>query len=1392
MADPLSMAASLIAVVQISGGIISLCYDYRRGVQGAKKDVATLQREVQSLRDVIEQILKLLDTEDEYTLPLLRKMSASNNSFDEYEEQFRSLEDRLRSPVSKWRKLGHQLLWPLRERELTKDLEAIHRMKGILEFGLVADTAFSIMEIRKDTRDLKERIRNFHREADLPKEQKLQVMLEWLGAPDPSFRHNELRRKRAKDTGSWLLNSNSFRMWHDSESSSFWLHGIPGCGKSVLSSTVIEHVRHHDSSRERDVALAYYHFDFSDEVISRPDLMLRSLISQLSSWNGEPPGALEKCAADHFYKSRYASSDRFHDGIAQPSKEDLINILRGVTEELEDVILVIDALDECIDQYELLEHLDSMLSWNTKGLRIFLSSRNTPLITSILDSKATLAVGAESANVGEDIKTFVQGQLKTHPKLRKWPASLRNEIHNTLTTGAHGMFRWVDCQLSTLGKCITTRDVKKALKALPKTLSETYASSLRSIDEAHWDYAIRILMFLALSPRPVTIGEAVDILAVDFETGDVPLFDEDLRMPDETDILAMCATLVKAATIRQLGTDGEIIELVELRLAHYTVKEYLLSEAFKPTFPHICPFRNEQEAYSYATQVSLAYLLDLQHNLSAELLEDRPFSRHAAELWTYYYQRSQPDSILIKLALQLFQNDGETEPYRNWCRLFDPSRPWRQPDIYREVFPSPLYYMCVQEIEPMVFGLLEAGADPNKDKRIYGTCLQSAASNGRVGLVKALLQAGANPNDSADDYQEGLYCNSINAASAAGHVEIVELLLQHGADPNNSSRFPTRGSALTEASRRNHVGVVELLINAGADPNTYHSKPRDVNPLEAAASRGHKECVALMLPKASKTTALGGLREAYRHESREVIETFIPFIPDGVMYAASSLGYEDLVIDLLAKGAKPETSINNGYRGEDDTASALSEACRAGHLQIVRRLIDNGADINAKSDDSSDGTYPLANAVFGGYMEIVDLLLRHGVDANTSGLSGPALQIACFKGHKEMVEALIKHGASLTCGDGRYGGPVQAVVLGNHLDVLELVVAAGADINLEAGERRIWTGDNTHRSGSAIQAAASASNMAMLNWLLDHGADVNIQGVENGFRCCGVPLAIAAEAGNLEMVHRLLEAGAVVDRVGKSPYSSPAIFEAAKKAHVEVVKCLLSAGADPNSLGSYYGDRITTLAQACMGKSEAVVEVLLEAGADVHVRNCYRDQDEPVLVTAAREGTIEIIRALVRHGADVNEQAKDGWTALHAAAKIPGKEDVVRALLFEFSADPSVPLVNGSLPIHTAASWGETGCIELLVEGGTDINARSTNGRTPLHWAAASEYEREDAIEWLLDHGADYALEEYGTNMTARDYVEMKAQKGVDQVKILEIFDAKTRPQTRVVDDLLDEKILEI
>lgn len=886
-------------------------------------------------------------------------------------------------------------------------------------------------------------------------------------------------------------------------------------------------------------------------------------------------------------------------------------------------------------------------------------------------------------------------------------------------------------------------------------------------------------MWLATSPKPLEINEAADVLAVNLDSESGPVYDEDLLVLDPTDIPAMCTSLVVTATTCLRRRNGDFEETIQLRLAHYTVREYLLSEAFFSRFTPTILFANESQVHTFTAKTSLVYLLSMQDTLTDEPQKCRPLSRHAAEFWVYHYLAPQKETSLECLALELLRDNGQTETYRNWCKLFDPSKPWREPDLLRNKFPDLLYYASSEGLEPLVRALLKTGADSNTAGEIHGTCLQAAACNGHVGVVRALLEA--DPHGGG-----GLHENPLIAASDSGYAEVVELLLAHGADPNNEV-YSSLGSSLTTASRRNHIEVVRQLINGGADPNIYHFKPPDVNPLEAASSRGYRDCVALMLPKATRKTALLGLEQAYNARAdRDMLKTFIELFPDAVLNYAAALGYEDLVAELLDRGAKPETTLYRSAHTENNAlkASALVEACAEGYLAIAKQLINRGADVNAReqSEEWSNQSYALATAAREGNVEMVKLLLTHGADVNANGNYGPALQIAAYKGRREIVQILIEHGASLEDGTGSYGGPVQAAVLGDHVDILELILAAGADVNMMAGSARFFS-DSVRLSGSPIQAAVFCSNIPMVDFLLKHGANPNLRGTRQLHWTHGAehgteaPLSIAAQLGDLDLLNRLLDAGGNVNQPIEESDVEPALFSAVKGGSLRVVNRLLDAGADPNALCHTSVGLTTSLAEACKRQNTLVVEALLKAGADIHKYRDCGESNEPFIHTAARCGEVDMIRVLVKYGANVNEQCPGGETALHKAAK-SGRQNCIKALLEEFRADPSIALVNGSLPIHTAASWNTPECIQLLVQAGVrvqaGVNVRNKTGRTPLHWAADRAAPR--AVEWLLQNAADDRVEEHGTNMTARDYEELrmltdKLRKKEEIAGVLEMFD---------------------
>src|SRR5579862_5175895 len=127
-------------------------------------------------------------------------------------------------------------------------------------------------------------------------------------------------------------------------------------------------------------------------------------------------------------------------------------------------------------------------------------------------------------------------------------------------------FRWTVCQLDALEKCLSLPMLRKALSSLPKTLDDTYARILCSIDEDYSENALKILQWLAWSARPLRIEEIAEIIAVDIE--DNPRFDPERRFPEPQDILILCSSLV---TTTAEGPRGEATGK-HVRLAHFSVK----------------------------------------------------------------------------------------------------------------------------------------------------------------------------------------------------------------------------------------------------------------------------------------------------------------------------------------------------------------------------------------------------------------------------------------------------------------------------------------------------------------------------------------------------------------------------------------------------------------------------------------------------------------------------------------------------------------------------------------------------------------------------------------------------------------------------------------------------
>jgi hypothetical protein len=328
------------------------------------------------------------------------------------------------------------------------------------------------------------------------------------------------------------------------------------------------------------------------------------------------------------------------------------------------------------------------------------------------------------------------------------------------------------------------------------------------------------------------------------------------------------------------SAEGDAGGYAVVQLAHFSVKEFLLSPELHKTRNHLAP----RFAKAEVAKVLLVYLINLNHDLTpAQIVQEFPLSVFAACHWPSFCVEAGPDDDLLNhFTIQIMEYGSDR--YRTWLCLYDPERnriekPWTDRIACRKRTEiSPLYFAALIGLMPALQHLLQIGADVTARGGIYGNALKAASAGGHTEIVQLLLIKGAEVNAQGDTYGNALY-----AASFRGHVETVQLLLDKGAEVN--AQGDTYGNALYAASFRGHVETVQLLLDKGAEVNAQGGAYG--NALQAASLGGHIEIVQLLLDKGAEVNAEGGLCGT-------------------ALQAALVGGYKEIVQLLLNRGARAD------------------------------------------------------------------------------------------------------------------------------------------------------------------------------------------------------------------------------------------------------------------------------------------------------------------------------------------------------------------------------------------------------------------------------------------------------------------------------------------------------
>ena len=126
-------------------------------------------------------------------------------------------------------------------------------------------------------------------------------------------------------------------------------------------------------------------------------------------------------------------------GSQQASPTDLMKALKSIVGNFHHVYFVIDALDECTDQDELLTVLTGIADWKLHNSHVLATSRRERYIEERLAQIVTSHTNFDSDLVDEDIRCYLRTTLENDLRFKIWTRAEQQEIQGTVMERSNGM-----------------------------------------------------------------------------------------------------------------------------------------------------------------------------------------------------------------------------------------------------------------------------------------------------------------------------------------------------------------------------------------------------------------------------------------------------------------------------------------------------------------------------------------------------------------------------------------------------------------------------------------------------------------------------------------------------------------------------------------------------------------------------------------------------------------------------------------------------------------------------------------------------------------------------------------------------------------------------------------
>ena len=1023
MTDPLSILGGFASVIQISQVVVG----YIKAVKGANADRQRLLVEIRSTTVLCQTLVDTVDVDADQWLPTLRILSQQESGpLGQFEKTLERLQSKL-GPGSKSKgrfdNIVFALKWPFEQDEFREIVVDIERQRSLFSLAMTNDNhrlALAILQTTQEVagtlnmiraeqkqqgqvaRVLGENIKSIQNSTNLETLRlrdrencdRRQLMLSKLTSIDFEATHKDISSRRVEDTGQWLLESPAYKSWHESKSSCvLWCPGVPGAGKTMLASLVIDDLRQSDfdphsrptDSTKQGVAGVYCSYRNPDTTSS----LVGSMLSQLLSSIEQPPDDDPRDILDR---------GRLH------------QIFSSIFDQFCRLYVVIDALDECADGPALLEHVRLLLDLakrNERGpnVHIFITGRHNVAreVQRNLMPDARLEISSDD----EDVRKYLSQELRSQSQLVEWTtgdSDFEIQIIDSIIARVAGMFLLARLYMDILVHLPTKRAVRKALKTLPTSINDTYTEAWNRVQAQRSPQAElgrKILLWVVHAVRPLRMQELRHALGV--EEGDEELDGEGLI--DPAALTSFCAGLVI------INEQSGLVSLV-----HPTTQEF-----FNEKKADFFPDAQEEMACVCVTYLRMKPFSEEGPSHTSHAFHQRwvsnPFLGYAAVNWGLHVGKADTN-LCLESSLSLLNDEkvrlaasqalvlnliGQGDRGTEW-----PTERDGEDNFEFAVALGPLHLAAVFGLVKIAHALLQQGIKLDEKDDKGGTALHWALMEKQLDMVAFLLDHGAHANAERNWCYfrrwplGGTIALPLSIAASNGDIKAMDALIKSGAEVNEISDMkPPDATALSYALYAHNDEAIRFLLNHGASVNnlgysrmlwaakfgTFESlkmlvdhgaEPQMVQEaLTHVSSTGHYEKIKFLLahganadgPPAADVGREGILHVQTSNERVDQDENWEIATPLVASIAQEAMNNDPSQSDhyacfslLLDNGARPDRVSSRDYCFDDDyeiirnrrmtrlprgrITTALLTASYFGRWDMIRTLIERGAEVN--------------------------------------------------------------------------------------------------------------------------------------------------------------------------------------------------------------------------------------------------------------------------------------------------------------------------------------------------------------------------------------------------------------------------------------------------------------